>query len=73
VKTRTVLGAGAALAETDYELRDYDRLPPGIVPTDPDGTLRTQLKYVWTLKDQGFRIVSAQNTAVLPLPPAPKP
>lgn len=73
VKTRKVrsLGAGAALAETDYELRDYDRLPPGIRATDSDGTLRTRLKYVWELRPEGWRIVSAQNTAILPLPPAP--
>lgn len=66
-----VLGPSAALAETDYELRDYDRLPPGIQATDPDGTLRTRLKYVWELEREGWRIVAAQNTAILPLPPKP--
>lgn len=71
VTTRKVraLGATSALAETEYELRDYDRLPPGIRPTDADGTLRTRLKYVLTLAPDGWRIVSAQNTAILPLPP----
>jgi len=70
VKTREVrlLGADAALAETDYELRDYDRLPPGITPTDADGTLRTRLKYVWARTSEGWRVVAAQNTAVLALP-----
>jgi uncharacterized protein (TIGR02246 family) len=74
VKTRKVraLGASAAIAETDYELRDYDRLPPGIRATDADGTLRTRLKYVWELRSEGWRIVSAQNTAILP-PPAAQP
>lgn len=68
VTTRQVrpLGATAAVAETDYELRGYDRLPPGIVATDPDGTLRTRMKYVWQLRPEGWRIVSAQNTAVAP-------
>jgi hypothetical protein len=72
VNTRKVrlLGSGAALAETDYELRDYDRLPPGIAPTEADGTLRTRLKYVWTLTIEGWRIIAAQNTAILPRPPA---
>lgn len=65
------LGATAALVETDYELRDYDRLPPGIRPTDPDGTLRTRLKYVWVLDREGWRIVSAQNTAIVSLPAPP--
>jgi uncharacterized protein (TIGR02246 family) len=71
VSTRKVvsLGATAALAETVHELRDYQRLPPGIRPTDADGTLRTRLKYVLVLTADGWRIRSAQNTAVLP--PAP--
>jgi len=68
VTTRKIrmLGATAALAETDYELRDYDRLPPGIQATDADGTLRTRLKYVCELEADGWRIVAAQNTAILP-------
>ncbi len=71
VTTRKVrsLGPTSALAETDYELRGYDRLPPGLRPTDADGTLRTRLKYVLTLTPDGWRIVSAQNTAIAPLPP----
>jgi uncharacterized protein (TIGR02246 family) len=73
VTTRRVreLGPGAAVAETDYELRDYDRLPPGIRATDPDGTLRTRLKYVWALDHGEWKIVAAQNTALLPPPPHP--
>jgi uncharacterized protein (TIGR02246 family) len=71
VTTRKVvpLGPTSALAETVHELRDYERLPPGIRPTDSDGTLRTRLKYVLVLTPDGWRIRSAQNTAVLPLPP----
>jgi uncharacterized protein (TIGR02246 family) len=71
VTTRKVqsLGATAALAETVHELRDYERLPPGLRATDPDGTLRTRLKYVLVLTPDGWRIRSAQNTAVAP-PPA---
>lgn len=62
------LGATAALAETVHELRDYDRLPPGIRATDANGTLRTRLKYVLVLTGDGWRISSAQNTSVLPDP-----
>ena len=71
VRTREVrfLGSDGAIAETDYELRDYDRLPPGITATDPDGTLRTRLKYVWARTNDGWRVVAAQNTAILALPP----
>lgn len=61
-----LLGDDAAVAETDYELRGYTRLPPGIAPTDADGTLRTRLKYVWRRGADGWVIVSAQNTAVFP-------
>jgi uncharacterized protein (TIGR02246 family) len=73
VTTRSVrlLGASGAVAETDYELRGYARLPPGVQPTDADGTLRTRLKYVWELRPDGWRVVSAQNTAVLPPPERP--
>ncbi len=71
VTTRRVrsLGATSALAETDYELRDYERLPPPIRPTEPDGMLRTRLTYVLTLTQEGWRVVFAQNTAIVPLPP----
>lgn len=70
VTTRQVrsLGATAAVAETDYELRGYERLPPGIQATDDDGTLRTRMKYVWQLRPEGWRIVTVQNTAILPKP-----
>jgi uncharacterized protein (TIGR02246 family) len=70
VTTRKVLSLGAtsALAETVHELRDYDRLPPGMRATDPDGALRTRLKYVLVLTPDGWRIRSAQNTAMAPVP-----
>lgn len=73
VTTRQVrpLGATAAVAETDYELRGYERLPPGIRPTEADGTLRTRMKYVWQLRPEGWRIVTAQNTAIAPRPGKP--
>jgi uncharacterized protein (TIGR02246 family) len=73
VKTRRVrrLGTSAALAETEYELRGYDRLPPGIRATDADGTLRTLLKYVWALDHDEWKVVAAQNTAILPPPSKP--
>jgi uncharacterized protein (TIGR02246 family) len=72
VTTRKVrsLGPTSALAETDYELSQYFRLPPGFRATDADGTLRTRLKYVLMLTPEGWRIVSAQNTAIVPTPAA---
>ena len=53
-----------ALAAAEEAMRDS-----GIAPTDADGTLRTRLKYVLTLTPAGWRIVSAQNTAIMPAPP----
>jgi len=69
----TRLGAEAALLDTVYELRGYDRLPPGVRPSDADGTLRTRMRYVVMHRGDEWRIVSVQNTAILPLPDAPPP
>ena len=73
VTTRQVpaLGTDGAVAETADELRGSERLPPGIQAPDADGTLRSRLKYVWRRTPTGWQIVSAQNTAVFPLPPKP--
>ena len=68
----TRLGADAAVVDTVYELRGYDRLPPGIRPTDADGTLRTRMRYVLTRGNDGWHVVAAQNTAIFP-PPEAKP
>jgi uncharacterized protein (TIGR02246 family) len=67
------LSPSVAIAETEHALRDYDRLPPGIQPTDADGTLRTRMRYVWERKAEGWRIVAAQNTAIFALPTPPRP
>jgi uncharacterized protein (TIGR02246 family) len=66
----TRLGPDAALVDTVYELRGYDRLPPGIRPTDADGTLRTRMVYALTRRADGWHVVAAQNTAILPQPEA---
>jgi len=58
--------------ETVYELRGYDRLPPGIRPTDADGTLRTRMRYALIRRGDGWRVAAAQNTAIFP-PPEAKP
>lgn len=70
ITTRKVtrLGADAALIDTVYELRGYDRLPPGIRATDPDGTLRTRMRYAVVRKGNEWRVVAVQNTAILPPP-----
>jgi uncharacterized protein (TIGR02246 family) len=64
----THLGSDAALVDTVYELRGYARLPPGIRPTDADGTLRTRMRYALTHRQDGWHIAAAQNTAIFPAP-----
>ena len=66
----TPLGADAALVDTIYELRGYDRLPPGIRPTDADGTLRTRMRYALVRRSDGWHVAAAQNTAIFPQPEA---
>ena len=70
ITTRKVtrIGADAALIDTIYELRGHDRLPPGIRATDADGTLRTRMRYAVIRKAGQWRVVSVQNTAILPPP-----
>lgn len=66
-----VLSPISAVAETVHELKGYARLPPAIRPTDPQGLLRTRMKYVFVKASGQWVIVSAQNTAVAPsAPPA---
>lgn len=68
----TRLGPDAALVDTVYELRGYERLPPGIRPTDADGTLRTRMRYALSRRSDGWHVAAAQNTAIFPAP-EPKP
>ena len=72
IRKLTRLGPDAALVDTVYELRGYARLPPGILPSDADGTLRTRMRYVLTRRGDGWHVASAQNTAIFP-PPEAKP
>jgi uncharacterized protein (TIGR02246 family) len=64
-----VLGDSAAVAETEMELRDFARLPPGILASSGEGILRTRMTWVWMREGGRWRIVLAQNTAVAPAPP----
>ena len=58
------------LVEAMYEVTGYKSLPQGITPTS-EGVLKTRMKYVLLKRDEGWQIVAAQNTAILP-PPAQK-
>ena len=60
-----LVGADAALAELGFTLVGYDRLPPGVSETEP-GVLRTRLVTVLERREGDWRIIGAQNTAILP-------
>lgn len=59
------VGAAAAVAELEFTLVGYDRLPPGVEETEP-GVLRTRLITVLERREGSWLIAAAQNTAILP-------
>jgi uncharacterized protein (TIGR02246 family) len=59
------VGDTGAVAELELTLVGYARLPPGIRETEP-GVLRTRLITVLEHRNGSWRIVAAQNTAILP-------
>lgn len=61
-----VVGRDAAVAEVEFTLVGYHRLPPGVEETVP-GVLRTRLVTVLERREVGWTIVAAQNTAILPV------
>ncbi len=65
VRQLTEAAPGIVLLETDYEVTQFQFLPPGVVPTYA-GTLRTRMKYLAVKQGEEWRWIAAQNTAVLP-------
>lgn len=64
----TEIGPDVLLVRMEHALRGQRALPPGIVATEPDGTLRTRMLYV-LVRDaarDAWLVVAAQNTAVVP-------
>jgi uncharacterized protein (TIGR02246 family) len=59
------VGRDAAVAELQFTLVGYDRLPPDVPETEP-GVLRTRLITMLESRDDRWVVVSAQNTAILP-------
>lgn len=61
------LGPDTAVAETEHRVTGYAALPPGVVPTDASGALRTRMTYVLRCSEvAGWNIVHGHNTAILP-------
>ena len=63
-------GRDLMIARMDHAVSGQQMLPPGIRPTEPDGTLRTRMLYLFArLPDgNGWQVVAAQNTAIAPAP-----
>jgi hypothetical protein len=61
-----VLGGDAAVAELQFTLVGYSRLPPGVTESRP-GQLMTRLITVLERRRERWVIVAAQNTAILPI------
>jgi len=59
------VGSCGAVAELEFTLVGYERLPPGISETSP-GVLRTRLITVLERREGSWHILAAQNTALLP-------
>ena len=66
IRRTEFLGPQVALVDADFSVRDYDALPPGIAPSDSDGTIRTRMRYVLQRRGRAWLIVAAQDTAIAP-------
>ncbi len=60
------VGERGALAELEFRLVGYERLPPGVEETEP-GLLRTRLITVFEHRDGRWVALAAQNTAIHPV------
>ena len=69
----TSLNADVATVRMEHVVSGQRQQPPGILPTDPDGTLRTRMLYVVARQSEQdpWLIVAAQNTAIAPTTPTP--
>ncbi|MFP5226282.1 MAG: SgcJ/EcaC family oxidoreductase [Acidobacteriota bacterium] len=56
---------GVAMVDTTNEVTGFTVLPPGLVPTAP-GVFRTRMKMILVSDHGGWKILSAQNTAISP-------
>ena len=60
------VGASGALAELQFTLVGYERLPPDMEETEP-GVLRTRMLTVLEHRNGAWHVLAAQNTAIAPV------
>lgn len=63
------IGTQVAIVDTDISVSGFRGLP-GIAATSP-GELRTRMKHVYERRQEKWRIVASQNTAVVASPAQP--
>jgi len=60
------LGPDAAVVDTDFYIRNFERLPRRLPRIWPDGSMRHRLKHVMLKREGRWLIVSTQNTPLMP-------
>lgn len=56
----------AAVVDTDFDVRNFERLPRRLPRVWPDGSMRHRLKHVMVRRDGRWLIVATQNTPLMP-------
>jgi len=60
------LDKNALIVDTDFYVRDFEKLAKRLHRIFPDGSMRHRLKHILIKQDDKWLIVSSQNTPILP-------
>ncbi len=60
------LHSDAAIVDTDFLVRNFEKLPRRLPRIWPDGSMRHRLKHVMVKRDGRWLIVATQNTPLMP-------
>jgi uncharacterized protein (TIGR02246 family) len=60
------IGSDAAVVDTDFYVRNFERLPRRLSRIWPDGSMRHRLKHIMWKRDGRWLIVATQNTPLMP-------
>lgn len=56
----------AAVVDTDFHVRNFERLPKRLSRIWPDGSMRHRLKHIMVKRDGKWLIAATQNTPLMP-------